>query len=397
MKKFGLIALAIVLGISFALAVAPDASAQAKKKYEKWAADPRHEEMVKTKFKAETSKKKFTWRLSDTWGGLVNHDVVVHFCDSVYRASGGRLEIKPLPTGSVVGAFELFDAVSKGVLDVGHSWSGYWKGKDEAFTLFASVPLSMDVDDYAIWYWQGEGKKLGDELYGRYGLKLLFVGNAGQELGFFAKKPYRTLDEFKGIKVRTVGWFMDILNRMGINATALPGPEVYLALERGVVDSAEFSSPTITYGMGFHEVCKYVMTPGFHQPSAQMDLFINKKKWEELPQDLKDIVEICAAETDAWCYQYMEYHNVEAVKRLKAAGVEFVQVSDEALNEFAKVSQTYMEELKAKYPSVKKIRESQEKFIKDHAEWKALRSGVSTWPLETYMKKEATDYKWHRQ
>jgi len=336
MKKFAIIFLTVVVAFTFALALPAGDSWAAKKKYEKYAFDPRHEAWKSKKW--ETSKDKVTWRMSDTWGGLLNHDAVVHFCDSVLAVSGGRFEIKPMTTGAVVGAFELFDAVSKGVLDAGHSWSGYWKGKDEAFVLFASVPFSMDYEDYSVWYWAGEGKVLMDELYGKFGLKPFFCGNAGQELGLYSKKPRSTMEDFKGIKVRTPGWFMDILNRMGVNATAIPGPEVYLALERGIVDAAEFSSPAITYGMGFHEICKYVIEPGVHQPSAQMDLFINQKKWDELPDDFKAIVEICAAETDAWFYQYNEIANMKAIKMLKEAGVEFVKMSPEARNEFRKTT-----------------------------------------------------------
>ncbi len=128
-----------------------------------------------------------------------------------------------------------------------------------------------------------------------------------------------------------------------------------------------------------------------------MDLFINKKKWDALPADLKAIVEICAAETDAWFYQYNEMANSKAIAMLKEAGVTFVRMDDETLNEFRKVTDAYIEELKAKYPSVKKIRDSQEKFIEYHAAWKELRSGVSSWPAKKYLTPEETKYLGHYQ
>ncbi len=407
MKKFGVILVAFMVAFTLAFAVgttetwAADkkkdekAKSGPKKKYEKYVFDKRHEEWSKKKW--ATSDKKIKWRMSDTWGGLVNHDAVVHFCDSVKAVSGGRMVITPMTTGSVVGAFELFDAVSKGVLDAGHSWSPYWKGKDEAFVLFGSVPLSMDAETYGVWYWLGEGRQLMDELYGKFNLKPFFLGNSGQELGLFSKVPRTKLEDFKGIKLRTAGWYMDILNRMGVGATSLPGAEIYLALERGIIDAAEFSSPAITYGMGFHEICKYVIEPGFHQPSAQMDLFINMKKWNELPDDLKAIVEICAHETDAWFYQYMEEASSKSIRLFKEAGVKFIKVDDETLNEFRRVADTYIQELKDKYPSVKKIRESQENFIKYHAEWKEIRSGVAVWPSEKYLQERNTKYQNHYQ
>ena len=395
MKKFSIILVAFMVAFTMAFAVGTTDSWAAKKKYERYVFDKRHEAYSKIKW--TTSDKKFKWRMSDTWGGLVNHDAVVHFCDSVKAVSGGRLDITPMTTGSVVGATELFDAVAKGVLDAGHSFPPYWKGKDEAFTLFGSVPFSMDAETMAIWYWMGEGKQLMDELYAKFGLKPFLCGNSGQELGLFSKVPRTKLDDFKGIKVRTVGWFMDILNRMGVSATSLPGSEVYLALERGIIDSAEFSSPAITYGMGFHEICKYVIEPGFHQPGAQMDLFVNMKKWEELPDDLKAIVEICAHETDTWFYQYQEEASSKSIGLFKEAGVEFLKMDDASLNELRKMTDAYIDELKAKYPSVKKIRESQENFIKYHSEWKEIRSGVAVWPAEKYMQERPTKFQNHFQ
>jgi TRAP-type mannitol/chloroaromatic compound transport system substrate-binding protein len=388
MKKFGIFLLAFALALSFTVAVQGGDAFAAKKKYSKFWEDTRHKAWKGKKF--TTSTKKIRWRMSDTWGGLLNHDATVHFCDSVRAASGGRLNIKPMTTGSVVGAFELFDAVSKGVLNAGASWSGYWKGKNEAFTLFASVPFSMDYETYSIWYYQGGGSQLMDELYGRYNLKPFFCGNAGQELGLYSKKARKTMEDFRGIKVRTPGWFMDILNRMGVNATAIPGSEVYLALERGIVDAAEFSSPAITYGMGFHEIAKFVIEPGVHQPSAQMDLFINMDSWKKLPDDLKTIVEISAHETNDWFFTYTEYANIKAIKLLLEAGVTFVKMDDDTLNAFRKTTEAYLTELKGKYPDVAKILGSQEKFIKDYSYWKELRSGVSVWPAEDYLKGKHT-------
>lgn len=388
MKKFGIFLLAFALALSFTMAVQAGDAFAAKKKYSKFWEDTRHKAWKGKKW--TTSTKKIRWRMSDTWGGIMIHDAVVHFCDSVRAISGGRLDIKPMTTGSVVGAFELFDAVSKGVLDAGHSWPGYWKGKNEAFVLYASVPFSMDYETYSVWYYQGEGKKLMDELYGRYNLKPFFCGNAGQELGLYSKKARKTMADFKGIKVRTAGWFMDILNRMGVNATAIPGSEVYLALERGIVDAAEFSSPGITYGMGFHEIAKFVIEPGVHQPSAQVDLFINMDSWKKLPEDLKAIVTVAAAETDSWFYTYSEFANMKAIHLLLKAGVTFVKMDKDTRNEFRKNTEAYLTELKAKYPDVKRILGSQEKFIKEYAAWKELRSGVSVWPAEDYLKGKHT-------
>ncbi|MBD3669141.1 MAG: TRAP transporter substrate-binding protein DctP, partial [Gammaproteobacteria bacterium] len=246
---------------------------------------------------------------------------------------------------------------------------------------FASVPFGLDYEGYNIWYYERGGKAMLNDLYGQYNMVAFFCGNTGQELGLFSNKRATTMADFKGMKVRTPGWYMDILTLLGASVTPLPGAEVYLALERGIIDAAEFSNPGTNYPMGFHEITKYVIEPGVHQPSCQLDVFINKKKWEALPDDLKAIVEICAKETQLWSYAWMENLNIDAIKQM-GKNVEYVKMDDETIVEFAKVSFKYLQDLMAKHPDVKKVLESQEQFKKDYAQWREMRGGVAPWPME---------------
>ena len=193
------------------------------------------------------------------------------------------------------------------------------------------------------------------------------------------------MEDFKGMKVRTPGWYMDILNRLGASVTPLPGSEIYLALERGVIDACEFSCPAVNYPMGFHEITKYVIEPGVHQPACQFDVVFNKKKFEALPNDLKAIVKICAKETQLWSWAWMENLNIPALK-LMGKKVQYIKMDDATMSQFAKTTHTYLEELKKKYPDVKKVLNSQEKFKTDFAQWRSLRSGVTPWPYEMYVK-----------
>ena len=381
MKRFLVVLLALV--VAFAL-TGVGQTAYAAEKGQKFGVDKRVEEWKNKKWK--TSDKKVRWRMTGPWGaGLLFYDFMVHFADSVRACSGGRLEIKVFPAGAIVPAMETFDAVSNGVVQVGHSWPGYWKGKNEAFTAFASVPFGLDNEGYNIWYYEREGKQIMDDLYGRFGLVAFFGGNAGQELGLFSNKRATKMADYKGLKVRTPGWYMDILTRMGVAVTPLPGSEIYLALERGIIDACEFSSPAVNLPMGFHEVTKYVIEPGAHQPSCQFDIFINKKAWDDLPDDLKAIVEICAKETQLWSYSWIENLNIEAIREM-GKKVEFVKMDDDTLNNFAKTTHEYLDELKAKDPDVKKVLDSQELFKKEYAQWRDLRGGLAPWPYEEYVK-----------
>ncbi len=383
MKRLAVALLVVFTAAALVAALPGDSLAQQKKKIEKFGEDKRIKEWANKKF--ETSNKTFNWRMSDPWGGLNFHDIAIHFADTVRGCSGGRLNIKVFPTGAIVPAMEIFEATSKGTLDAFHSWPGYWKGRNEAFVAFSSVPFGLDAEGYNIWYYERGGKEMFDELYGRYGMVPFFCGNVGQELGLHSNKRATKLDDFKGMKVRTVGWYMDILTRMGVSVTPLPGPEIYLALERGVIDACEFSTPAANIPSGFHEITKYVIEPGVHQPSCQFDVVINKKKWDELPEDLKIIVETAAKETQLWAWAWQENLNIEALKIMEKS-TEFVKMDDAAIVEFAKVSFAYLDELASKNPDVKKVLDSQEEFKREYAKWRDLRSRVAPWPKEDVLK-----------
>lgn len=380
MKKIRLLFSLLVIVALFA---APQAFAA---KREKFGVDKRHEEVKRELRTIKTSEKKFHWKMVMPWSkGLLFFDVAQHFADTVKLASGGRLDIKVFSAGELVGAMQTFDAVSKGSAEVGHDWPGYWKGKNENFVSFADVPFGLDAEGYNIWLYERGGLEQMQELYGRYNLVVFPAGQTGQDMGMLSNKKATKMADFKGMRVRTVGWYMDILNRLGASVSPLPGGEVYLALERGVIDAAEFSSPAMNLPMGFDDITKYVIEPGVHQNASQCSIFFNKDAWNKLPDDLKWIVKTAAKETQLWSSAWMENLNTQAIKEFQKK-VEFVTMDDETINTFAKTTQEYLEELKAKYPDVKKTLDSQEQFREDYAPWREIKSRVAPWPTADYIK-----------
>mgnify|MGYP001548602390 FL=1 len=352
-------------------------------KREKFGEDPRHKIAKRVKFK--TSSEKIRWKMVMPWSkGLLFYDIATHFADSVRLASAGRLDIKPFSAGELVPAMQSFDAVSQGAAQVGHDWPGYWKGKNEAFVAFASVPFGLDAEGYNIWLYEKGGLEMMQEIYGKFNLFALPGGQCGQEMGLFSNKKATKMEDFKGMRLRTPGWFMDIMNNLGASVSPLPGGEVYLALERGVIDAAEFSSPAINYPMGFDEITKYVIEPGVHQPGIQCGLFFNKDAYDKLPEDLKWIIDICAKETQLWSYNWINSLNAKAIRLFKEK-VEFVHMDEATRIAFRKTTKEYIDSVKAKYPDVKKVMDSQEAFIKDYADWRKARGGVAPWPYETYI------------
>lgn len=353
-------------------------------KREKFGADKRHDQVKKLKVK--TSDQKHRWKMVMPWSkGLLFYDLAVHFTDTVRLASGGRLDIKPFSAGELIPAMECFDAVSKGSFQAGHDWPGYWQGKDQAFTAFASVPYGLDAELYNIWLYERGGLEMMQKLYARYGLYVLPGGQVGQELGLASNRRAAKIGDFKGMKVRTAGWYMDILNNLGASAVATPGGEVYLSLQTGVLDAAEFSSPAVNWPMGFDEVTKYAIQPGVHQPACQFSFFFNKEAYDKLSDDLKWILDTAAKETQLWAYSWINNLNAEAIRRFKEK-IEIVRMDDEAIIEFAKTSHAYLEGLKKQHPFLKEILDSQEALKVDFADWRSSRRGVTPWPIEDVMK-----------
>ena len=349
--------------------------AQDKKKKsdrQKFGADNRIEEVKN--LKVTTSDKKHRWKMVLPWSkGLLFYDMAVHFCDTVRLASGGRLDIKAFSAGELVPAMEIFDAVSKGSFDAGHDWPGYWKGKNEAFIAFGSVPYGLDGELYNIWLYERGGLKEMQDLYGQYNLFALPGGQVGQEMGLNSNRRASKMEDFKGMKVRTWGWYLDILNELGASGVATPGGEVYLSLQTGVLDAAEFSSPAVNFPMGFDEVTKYIIQPGVHQPACQFAFFFNKESYDKLGDDLKWILDTAAKETQLWSYSWINNLNAEAIRRFKENS-EIVMMDEAAIVDFAKTTQAYLEKVKERCPDCKRLLESQEALKKDFADWRVCQS-----------------------
>jgi TRAP-type mannitol/chloroaromatic compound transport system substrate-binding protein len=384
MKRTFCLVIASLLVLTFIATLA-----NAAEKRGKFGTDERHDVAKRVKFK--TSDENIRWKMVMPWSkGLLFYDIAVHFADSVRLASAGRLDIKPFSAGELVPANQTFDAVSQGSAQIAHSSPLYWKGKNEAFVAFASVPFGLDAEGYNIWLYEKGGLELLQELYKPFNLYALPAGQTGQEMGLFSNKRATKMSDFKGMRIRTPGWYMDIMNNLGASVSPLPGGEVYLALERGVIDAAEYSTPAINYPMGFDEITQYAIEPGVHQPAFQCDIIMNQEAWDNLPEDLNWIVKICAKETQLWSYNWINGLNAKAIKKFKEK-IEFVTMDPETRISFRKTTKVYLDGLKAKFPDVKKVLDSQEAFTEEFADWRDARSGVTPWPYETYVGGRTTE------
>src|SRR5471032_2330570 len=233
-------------------------------------------------------------RFQSTWPSKdIFHEYALDFGKKVNDMTGGDLKIEVLPAGAVVPAFQLLDAVSKGVLDGGHGVLVYHYGKNTALALWGSGPgYGMDANMLLSWHKYGGGKALLEKIFATIGANVVSFPYAPlytQPLGWF-KKPMQTVDDFKGLKYRTVGISIDLFTAMGAAVNALPGGEIVPAIDRGLLDAAEFNNTSSDRALGFADVSKICMLQSYHQNAEQLEITFNKTKYEALPAKLKAII-----------------------------------------------------------------------------------------------------------
>lgn len=239
-----------------------------------------------------------SWKLQTSWpqANLLQRSPE-HIAKTIETISGGRLKIEVLPAGMIVPAFEVLDAVHKGVIDAAHTWPGYWTGKNTAAGLFGpppAGPYGMGRDEFLSWLHSGGGLELYNELLQKE-LKLNVISFMTTTLPYWEafgwfRKPFESLDELKRLKFRTSGLGLDLLRQMGITGVQMPGGEVIPALERGLIDGAEWAIPSHDILMGFHGVTKFYYMPDMRQPPGMHEFMINKSKWDALSPDMQLII-----------------------------------------------------------------------------------------------------------
>jgi TRAP-type mannitol/chloroaromatic compound transport system substrate-binding protein len=308
-----------------------------------------------------TLKMQSTWPTTDIF-----HTTFLDWGKKVEEMSGGRLKIDILPAGAVVGAFQLIDAVNDGVLDGGHGVPAYWFGKNKAASLFGTGPsFGMDADMLLGWMHFGGGQELYNDLVQNI-LKLkvtsFFHGPMPtQPLGWF-KQEVKGPDDFKGQKFRTVGMSIDIFTELGAAVVATPGGEVVPALERGLLDSAEFNNPTSDKNLGFADVRKVLMVQSYHQPVECLEVLVNKAKFDSLPKDLQAIIRFAAmAQSAEFTWRMMDRNSIDFSDLQEKAAVKVVKTPKSVLEAQLKAWEKVIAKESAD-PFFAKVVESQRKW-----------------------------------
>jgi TRAP-type mannitol/chloroaromatic compound transport system substrate-binding protein len=310
-----------------------------------------------------------TWPTKDIF-----HEFALDFAKRVNDMTGGDLKIEVLPAGAVVPAFNLLDAVSKGTLDGGHGVLVYHYGKQNALALWGSSPaFGMDANMMLSWHKYGGGKALLQKVYDSIGANVVsfpYGPMATQPLGWFKKAPITKPDDFKGLKFRTVGISIDLFQGLGAAVNALPGGEIVPALDRGLLDGAEFNNASSDRLLGFPDVCKIYELQSYHQSAEQFEIMFNKDKFKALPPKLQAQIETAveAASADMWwksidrySKDYLELQTVDKVKVYKTP--------DSVLQKQLDIFDDVMAKYSAKNPLFKEVIDSQKAFAKRTVSW----------------------------
>ncbi len=236
------------------------------------------------------------WTMVTTWpAGFPGLGTgATRFAERVTEMSEGRLTINVYGAGELVPPFEAFDAVTSGTADLFHGTPYYWQGRSPAFNYFTSAPYALNVSEHDAWIRWGGGQELWDELYDDFGLKGFMGGNTSIQMGGWFPNELTSLDDIQGLSFRTAGLGGEVWRRVGMNVQTLPGGEIYQALDAGTLDAAEWVGPWNDLALGLYRVNRYYYGPSIIEPSAGMEITVDKAKFMELPADLQLIVQVAA-------------------------------------------------------------------------------------------------------
>ena len=287
------------------------------------------------------------WTLQTTWAqGWLLHDMAEYFAEQVELMSGGKFIIDVQPAGAIVGGLEVLDATDTGTLDAYHSWPGYWMGNHPSAPFFASIPMHLEPLMHVTWLYAYGGKELMQEMYDEIGMNVYSIpgGVTHPELLAHSNVPLATVDAWRGLKYRAPGWWGEILKEdYGVAVTMLPGTELYPALERGILDALEFSSPVVNRQQGFHEVADYIAGPGMHQPTCFFELGFNKDKYDALPADYQAILQNAAKAMTLWSWTVDITEGMNTLDFYEEQGIQRTYVDPDLQRQFREDSWAWID------------------------------------------------------
>lgn len=313
-------------------------------------------------------EKVYKWNMVTTWPknfpglGMAAENLSQY----VKEMSNGRLIIKVYGAGELVPAMGVFDAVSQGNVELGHGASYYWTGKVKSSQFFTAVPFGLTAQEMNGWLHHGGGLELWEEAYEPFNLVPLAGGNTGVQMAGWFNKEINSIEDIKGIKMRIPGLAGEVFTRLGAETVQLAGNEIFLSLQQGVIDAAEWVGPYNDLTFGFHQVAKYYYYPGWHEPGSTLEIIVNKDALESLPDDLRAMMKYASrAVNQEMLDEYTARNNNALIELVEEHGVSLRKLPNDVLRELKKVSDEVMKEFVAKDDMARKVYDSYSNFKED--------------------------------
>jgi len=328
---------------------------------------------------ADTSKsvsadknKVYNWKMVTSWpksfpGLGTSAD---ELAKNISKLSDGRLNIKVYAAGELVPALEVFDAVSRGTAELGHSTAYYWKGKVPAAQFFSSVPYGMTAQEFNAWLEYGGGIKLWEEVYQPFNIIPMAAGNTGPQMAGWFNKEINSLDDFQGLKMRMPGLGGEVLAKVGAITVNLPGSEIFTALQTGSLDATEWVGPYNDLAFGLYKAAKYYYYPGWQESGSAVELLVNKDAMNTLPEDLQSIIRTATQQANlAMLSEFTARNDAALVTLVNEHHVQLKKLPDDLLKALKVASSEVLEEAAANDPMSQKVYDSFSSFLESVSQW----------------------------
>ncbi len=329
------------------------------------------------------SNPKITWRLTSSFPKALDtiYGAAETMATFVKGATDGNFEIQTFPAGEIIPGLEAAKAAAAGTVEMAHTASYYYWGQDPTYAFGTGIPFGLNARQHNAWFYYGGGNDLMNEFYATQGLYGMICGNTGAQMGGWFRKEINTVADLNGVKMRIGGFAGSIASKLGVVPQAIPGGDIYPALEKGTIDATEWVGPYDDEKLGFVKVAPYYYYPGWWEGGSVLHTMVNLAKWNELPANYKQILESACRAANADMMASYDYKNPQAIKRLVAAGAQLRPFSQEILDASYKAALEVYAEINAKNAMFKKIYDNQLEYKRDAYLW----AQISEYTYDTYM------------
>jgi TRAP-type mannitol/chloroaromatic compound transport system substrate-binding protein len=317
------------------------------------------------------SQPEVKWRLAASWPKSLDtlYGGAEFLAKRIAEATDNKFQIRVFAAGEIVPAFQVLDAVQNNTVEMAHTASYYFIGKDPTFSFDCTIPFGMNYRQMNAWMTHGGGLELLRDFFKDYNVINFPAGNTGAQMGGWYRKEIKTVADLNGLKFRIGGLGGAVLTKLGVVAQQIPAGDIYPALEKGTIDAAEWVGPYDDEKLGFYKVAKYYYYPGWWEGQAQLSAYVNLGQFQGLPKSYQAALTASCAEANAWVLGKYDTDNVAALRRLVANGAELRPFSREILDACYKATQEFYAETSAKNPKWKAIYDPWKKFLDDEHQW----------------------------